>query len=417
VLELVDHKSAVVNFDSCIQCKRCEKACAFDALRMHDADKPPPMIPMPSVDAYHETPVVGMYLIGQASGTPQVKNATNLGRACIQRIVQQGFKPGGGRAVGAEYDVVIVGSGPAGLSAALTAIEFGLTCVVLEKERATSWTIRNYYHKGKPVMAEPYDVGLEATLPHWDSSREELLGAWDELVAQHNVQIKFLANCLDVKKEGEKFVVHLGDPKGKPGGGQITAARVVLAIGTLGNPRKLGCPGEELEKVKNSLVDPDEWSGKNILVIGGSDSAVEVVLALCKPELRNKVYHSQRGAKLEGVKPKNLKLMADALEAGKYEQRYATTMAEVTAAGVALTHTTDGRREELPNDVIFAMIGGNSPQKWLQQVGVPYVEKPHSWSPPRTDLLAQKTAEGLVPVGQQIRRLPRRPIPESTGHH
>ncbi len=416
VLELVDHKSRVVNFDACIQCRKCEKACAFDALRMHDADKPPPMIPMPSVDAYHETPVQGMYLIGQASGTPQVKNATNLGRACIQRIVQAGFQPGSGRAVGAEYDVVIVGSGPAGLSAALTCVEMKLSYVVLEKERELSWTIRNYYHKGKEVMAEPHDIGLEATLPHWDSSREELLGAWEELVQQNNVPIKYLHNCIDVKKEGEKFSVVCGDGKNPPIA-TITGARVVIAIGTLGNPRKLGCPGEELEKVKNSLVDPDEWAGKNILVVGGSDSGVEVVLALGRPELRNKVYHSQRGAKLEGVKPKNRKLMEEALAAGKYETRYATKVAEVTPQGVALVHKEDGRREDLPNDVIFAMIGGVSPQKWLQQIGVPYVEKPHSWSPPRTDLLAQKTAEGLVPVGQQIQRLPRRPIPERTPHH
>ncbi len=416
VLELVDHKSRVVNFDACIQCKRCEKACAFDALRMHDADKPPPMIPMPSVDAYHETPVQGMYLIGQASGVPQVKNATNLGRACIQRIVQAGYRPGAGRQVGGEYDVIIVGSGPAGLSAALTCVEMGLNYVVLEKERELSWTIRNYYHKGKEVMAEPNDVGLEATLPHWDSSREELLGAWEELVKQNNVPIKYLHNCVDVKKTGELFTVTCGDGKNPPIA-TLTAGRVVIAIGTLGNPRKVGAPGDDLAKVKNSLVDPDEWKGKNILVMGGSDSGVEVVMALGRPELRNKVYHSQRGAKLEGVKPKNLKLMQDALAAGKYEQRYATTVAEVTETHVALVHKDDGRREDLPNDVIFAMIGGNSPQKWLQQIGVPYVEKPHSWSPPRTDLLSQKTNEGLVPVGQQVRRLPRRPIPERKPHH
>src|SRR6478672_10395179 len=126
VLELVDHKSRLVNFDACIQCKKCEHACAFDALRMHDADKPPPMIPMPSIDAFHETPVAGMYLIGQASGTPQVKNATNLGRAAIQRILQQGYQP----AAGVDVDVAIVGSGPAGLSAALTCVEANLKYVV-----------------------------------------------------------------------------------------------------------------------------------------------------------------------------------------------------------------------------------------------------------------------------------------------
>ncbi len=411
VLELVDHKSRVVNFDSCIQCKRCEKACAFDALRMHDADKPPPMIPMPSIDAFHETPVAGMYLIGQVSGTPQVKNATNLGRAAIQRIVQQGARGGMGKAAGCDVDIAIVGSGPAGLSAALTCIELGLTYCVLEKERATSWTIRNYYHKGKEVMAEPHDVDLEATLPHWDSSREELLGAWDELVAQYKVDVRFQHNVLDIKKTGETFAVALGDPKGAPMG-QLTAAKVVIAIGTLGNPRKLGCPGEELEKVKNSLVDPDEWRGKSILVVGGSDSAVEVVLALCKPELSNKVWFSTRGAKLEGIKPKNLKLIEDALAAGKFQICYATSVADVTATGCTLAYKEDDRREALPNDVIFAMIGGNSPQKWLQQIGVPYVDKPHSWSPPRTDLLSKKTAEGLL----HVQRLARRDVPKRKAH-
>jgi len=403
VLELVDHKSRVVNFDSCIQCKKCESACAFDALRMHDADKPPPMIPMPSIDAFHETPVPGMYLIGQASGTPQVKNATNLGRAVVQRMVQQGVTPGLGQTLGCDVDVAIVGSGPAGLSAALTCIELGLSYVVLEKERAFSWTIRNYYHKGKEVMAEPHDVALEATLPHWDTSREQLLGAWQQLVDQHRVDIRYQHSVLDVKPDGERFVLSLGDPKDKPIG-TLTSARVVIAIGTLGNPRKLGCAGDELEKVKNSLVDPDEWVGKNILIVGGSDSAVEVVLALSAPERRNQVWFSTRGAKLEGIKPKNRKLIEDALAANRFQIRYATQVAEVTPTGLVLSYKEDGRREELPNDVVFAMIGGNSPQKWLQQIGIPYVDKPHSWSPPRTDLIAQKTAEGLISVHRLVRR-------------
>jgi pSer/pThr/pTyr-binding forkhead associated (FHA) protein/thioredoxin reductase/ferredoxin len=411
VLELVDHKSRVVNFDSCIQCKKCESACAFDALRMHDADKPPPMIPMPSIDAFHETPVAGMFLIGQASGTPQVKNATNLGRAVVQRMVQQGVQPGLGRQLGADVDVAIVGSGPAGLSAALTCIELGLSYAVLEKERSFSWTIRNYYHKGKEVMAEPHDIALEATLPHWDSSREELLGAWQQLVDQHRVDIRYQHGVLDVKRDGARFTLALGDPKDQPIG-QLTCARVVIAIGTLGNPRKLGCPGDDLEKVKNSLVDPDEWIGRNILVVGGSDSAVEVVLALSAPARHNQVWFSTRGAKLEGIKPKNRKLVEDALAAGRFQIRHATQVAEVSPAGAVLAYKEDGRREELPNDVVFAMIGGNSPQKWLQQIGIPYVDKPHSWSPPRTDLIAQKTAEGLV----QIRRLARPPIPGG-GHH
>ena len=85
----------------------------------------------------------------------------------------------------------------------------------------------------------------------------------------------------------------------------------------------------------------------------------------------------------------------------------------MTATGCTLAYKEDDRREALPNDVVFAMIGGNSPQKWLQQIGVPYVEKPHSWSPPRTDLLSKKTAEGLL----HVQRLARREIPKRKDHH
>ena len=84
----------------------------------------------------------------------------------------------------------------------------------------------------------------------------------------------------------------------------------------------------------------------------------------------------------------------------------------MTAQGIGITFKEDNRREDLPNDVVFAMIGGNSPQKWLQQLGIPYVDKPHSWSPPRTDHLSQKTAEGV-----QLQRVQRRPIPQGGGHH
>jgi|GEM_PF-390875 len=385
VLELVHHKSVVVNFDSCIQCKKCEQACAFDALRMHDADKPPPMIQMPEVDNYYQTPVAGMYLIGQASGTPQVKNAINLGHAVVEHMAREGVAPGIGQAAGAQYDVVIIGSGPAGLSAAISCASAGLSYVLLEKQRDFSWTIRSYYHKGKEVMAEPNQIDMVGLLPHWDTDREQLLGAWQEKIHEHGIDIQYEQDVTGVEKRGEAFAVTTSDGKGQPKA-EWTGARVILAIGTMGNPRKLGCPGDDMAKVHNALVDPDEYRDRNILVVGGTDSAIEVVLALCNS---NKVWMSMRRAKFDRVKPANLKKIEAAIEAGKVTLVAPTVVKEVTDSQVRLENREDKTPIELPNDVIFAMIGGHPPIKWLQSIGVPYVEKPHSWSPPRTDDLAR----------------------------
>jgi thioredoxin reductase (NADPH) len=388
VLELVNHKSTVVNFDSCIQCKKCEQACAFDALRMHEADKPPPMIQMPDVDSHYQTPVKGMYLIGQASGTPQVKNASNLGRAVVHHAVRDGLRPGTGRNLGGQCDVIIVGSGPAGLSAALSCAQLGLSYALLEKQRNFSWTIRSYYHKGKEVMAEPNHIEMVGLLPHWDTTREELLAAWEKKIQEYQLQIHYEQDVTDVKKAGELFTVTVSDSKGNPTH-TWTGARIILAIGTMGNPRKLGCPGDDLPKVHNALVDPDEFRGKNVLVVGGTDSAIEVVLALCET---NKVWMSWRRAKFDRVKPANLERINKAVAEGKCTLLPATAIKGVTDTSVTVEHREDQRMEELPNDVIFAMVGGHPPIKWLQKIGVPYAEKPHSWSPPRTDELAREAA-------------------------
>ena len=386
VLELVNHKAVIVNFDACIQCKRCEDACAFDALRMHEADKPPPMVTMPQVDANYMTPVDGMYLIGQAAGTPQIKNAANLGHAVVQHMLRRGLRPGSGAALGAEVDVIIVGSGPAGLSTAVTCIDEGLSYLCLEKQRDYAWTIRNYYHKGKPVMAEPNNVELVSKLPHFDGNREQLLEAWEQTLAEKRLDIRAGHNVTNVQRVGDIFQVTAADSKDRVIG-TYTGTRVVLAIGTMGNPRRLGCPGDDLEKVKNALVDPDEFRSLDILVVGGTDSCIEVALALCE---HNRVSLSCRSANFLRCKPKNLELIEKAFKDGKVKPLFATVVKEVTETHVTIEYKSDQSQEQLINQQVFAMIGGVPPVKWLQSLGVPYVDKPHSWSPPRTDKLARR---------------------------
>jgi pSer/pThr/pTyr-binding forkhead associated (FHA) protein/thioredoxin reductase/NAD-dependent dihydropyrimidine dehydrogenase PreA subunit len=379
VLELVEHKSTVVNFDACIQCRKCEQACNFDALRMHDADKPPPMVEMPDVDAHNETPVPGLYLVGQAAGNPQIKNAANVGHKVAQHIARQ-LRPGQCQQAGAHVDVLVVGAGPGGLATAISCAEQGLWYGVLEKNATFAATQQNYYFKGKHVMAEPNDVRNISRLPVFDGNRESMLEGWAKAIAQYQLQIRYGENVTEVKKDGEVFVVKTADAAGTPVA-EYRALRVVLAIGTMANPRKLGCPGDHLPKVKNALVDPDEYTGKNVLVVGGGDAGIEVALSLGPT---NKVFLSVRGAGPDRIKPGNKKKLDEAIAAGIVQTRFSTSAHEVGEGKAVLKHG-DGRLEELPNDVVFAMIGGIPPVKWLQGLGVPYVNKPHSWSPPRSD--------------------------------
>jgi thioredoxin reductase len=231
-------------------------------------------------------------------------------------------------------------------------------------------------------MAEPNDVKNISRLPVFDGDRESILHGWHQTITQFQVQVRYGENVTDVKKDGELFVIKTADREGKPIA-EYKTLRVILAIGTMANPRKLGCPGENLPKVKNALVDPEEFQGKNVLVVGGGDAGIEVALALGP---KNKVFLSVRGAGPERIKPGNKKKIDDAIAAGVVQARFSTTCAEVGEGKAVLKHG-DGRMEELPNDVVFAMIGGIPPVKWLQGLGVPYVNKPHSWSPARSDQL------------------------------
>src|SRR5215470_3027667 len=189
VLDLVENKSRVLRFHDCIQCEACMFACPTEALVMFPEGAHPPPLKVPEMDENFQTAVPGQYLIGEVSGKPLVKNAANLGRAVVEHMLAAGMKPGALGGADNVVDVAIVGSGPGGLSAALTCIQNGLSYVVLEKEQVLASTIARY-PKGKLVMAEPYDVQNLSFLPVFDSGKEQLLPIWRELIERVGLAIK-----------------------------------------------------------------------------------------------------------------------------------------------------------------------------------------------------------------------------------
>src|SRR5687768_1809799 len=135
------------------------------------------------------------------------------------------------------YDLAIVGSGPAGLAAAAHARANGLSYVLLERAAHLSDTIYNYQAR-KFVMAEPVMIPGRSELPFLAGSRESILDSWARYVDAQSLNVVYGADVRSIQRTNGGFTLVTA------GGASFNAGKVIVAVGTQGNPRKLGCPGE-----------------------------------------------------------------------------------------------------------------------------------------------------------------------------
>jgi thioredoxin reductase (NADPH) len=380
VLDLVANKSRVLRFQDCIQCEACMFACPTEALVMFPEGSTPPVLKVPEIDENFQTAIPGQYLIGEVAGKPLVKNAANLGRTVIEHMLATGLRPGALGRGDNLVDVAIVGSGPGGISAALTCIQKGLSYVVLEKEQMIASTISRY-PKGKLVMAEPYDTVNLSLLPVFDSSKEQLVAVWREVIDRAGMTIK-QGESVETVKRGNDGVFEVRSTVAT-----YRAQRMVLSIGTRGKPRTLQVPGENMPKVYSLLEDPDEWRGRSVLVVGGGDSACEAALALA--DAGAKVIISYRGKGFNRAAPKNKQAIEGYASQGRIKAKLGSQILGFEADSVTLA-LSDGSQKRYPNDAAFVLIGADPPVAWLEKVGVRFVERPHQYQLGKTDDVVRK---------------------------
>jgi len=368
VLDLVDHKVRVARFSDCVQCEQCANACPTTALVMYRQGSVPRTLTVPELDDHFQTGVPGQYLIGEVAGKPLVKNAANLGRAVIEHIARDlATQPAAGAGI---VDVAIVGSGPGGLSAGLTCIKTGLSCIVLEKEHVLSSTVARY-PKGKHFMAEPSTAINLSYLPVFDASKEELVAAWKRVVDGVQLPVK-LGEAVESVKRGDDGVFTI-----KTTVATYRARTVVLATGLRGKPRLLAVPGANLEKVQSLLDDPAEFAGAHVLVVGGGDSAVEGAMSLA--DVGATVTLSYRGDGFKRCKQGNQKRLAEMTTAGKVSVLLESNVKEFTQDAVTIK-LKDGSATTIPNTNAFVLIGADTPVAWLEANNVRFVEREHLYA-------------------------------------
>ncbi len=290
------------------------------------------------------------------------------------------------------FQIVIIGSGPAGLSAAAHAAKLKISHILLEAEQHASHTIYKY-QKGKHVMAEPANLPLRSEMSFKAGKREEVLGAWDSEIKSTGASIRYGQEVASIKPQADgSFVI---DTTGKV---QYLAQRVILAFGVQGNIRKLGVEGDDLDEVQYTLDDPEAFTDETIVVVGAGDAAIENAVALAK---QNRVILLNRNEEFTRCKQGNLDAILLASREGRIEIRYNATSVKVERqADPPLKYSirTSEGDDEIECNRIIGRLGATPPRKLVESFGVTFPNADVNAVPVLSDTY-ESVVKGLYIIG------------------
>lgn len=358
ILGIRNGKATTINASQCIGHGACFHACPTQAITLCIGTEQRG-VDLPHVDQHFQTNIPGIFIAGELGGMGLIKNAVEQGRQSVENIVKSLRKNHQ-----ATYDLIIVGAGPAGISASLTAKKHQLNFLTLDQDTLGGTVFT--FPRSKIVMTSAMDLPLYGKVKLYETSKSELLELWKDVLKKNDISIRENSKVEAIISENGYFKVEILS------GEQFTAKCVLLSIGRRGTPRKLGIPGETLEKVSYRLLEPESISGKEIMVVGGGDSAIESALMLAD---QNKVTLSYRNEVFNRIKPKNNEKIKEAMASGKIHVHFNTSPTMIDKAHVIIKSHINSEELKIKNDLIYIFAGGELPTQFLQKIGLLITKK------------------------------------------
>ncbi len=352
VLGIVDGRAVLVSPGDCIGHGACKTACPVNAITLVFGSERRG-VDIPILTPKFESTVPGIFVAGELGGMGLIRNALEQGRQAVEAIAERRRAAGG-----QELDLVIVGAGPSGFAATLTAKSKNMRYVTVEQEALGGAVFQ--YPRGKLVMTAPATVPLIGKVNFRQTSKEALLEFWKDAERKTGIKINYQERVEEITRAGEGFVV-------KTNRGTYPTRSVLLAIGRRGTPRKLGVPGEEMSKVVYRLIDPEQYAGKHVLVVGGGDSALEAAASIAEAG-GGGVVLSYRGAEFDRAKARNRERINAAAKGGKLKVMMKSSVKQIEAESVAIE--ADGGVSKVRNDAVIVSAGGVLPSDFLKRVGI-----------------------------------------------
>lgn len=358
ILGIHNGKAQTINASRCVGHGACFHACPVEAITLCIGTEKRG-VELPHISQEFETNIPGIFVAGELGGMGLIKNAVEQGKQAVEYFLQKSIPKSK-----ANYDLIIVGAGPAGISASLTAAKNNLKFLTLEQD-SLGGTVFNF-PRAKIVMTAPMDLPLWGKIKLVETSKSELLDLWKNVLDKNKITINEQEKVIEIVKQDNMFIV-------KTNNDHYTSRGIILAIGRRGSPRKLGVVGEEKEKVFYRLIEPELIHDKHILVVGGGDSAVESAMLLS--DERNRVTISYRSESFSRLKPKNLERINDYIKKKKIKTIFNSNVKEIKDDSVIVTFSNFAEELNIKNDFVYIFAGGILPTSFLEGIGIKITKK------------------------------------------